>query len=74
MKERYRDSYVDFVLARSLEHKRALAREALPAEEEARFEKLASESIAKQRETEAADKLPFETFRQRYLSPESLQV
>jgi glutamate--cysteine ligase len=74
MAERYRDSYTDFVLARSLEHKRALQREPLPAEAEARFEKVASESIAKQREIEAADKVPFETFRQRYLSPESLQV
>jgi hypothetical protein len=74
MSERYRNSYVEFVMTRSLEHKRTLQSDPLPAEAEARFEKLARESIAKQREIEAADSVPFETYRQRYLSPESLQV
>jgi len=38
------------------------------------FVRLAEESIRKQREIEAADEVPFETYRQRYLSHESLRV
>jgi len=74
MAERYRNSYVEFVMTRSLEHKRTLQSDPLPAESEARFERLARESIAKQREIEAADSVPFETYRQRYLSPDSLKA
>ena len=74
MGERHRNSYVEFVMAHSLEHKRTLQSDPLPVEVEARFEKLAGESIARQREIEAADRVPFETYRQRYLSPDSLKV
>jgi len=74
MAERYDNSYSRFALARSIEHRRALQSEPLPAEVEARFAKLAEKSIRIQREIEAADKIPFETFRQRYLSHESLQI
>jgi glutamate--cysteine ligase len=74
MSERYDNSYARFALARSLEHRRALKSEPLPAEVEARFTRLAEKSIRVQREIEAADKVPFETFRQRYLSHESLRI
>jgi hypothetical protein len=40
---------------------------------DARFARAAEASIAKQRETEAADKVPFETWRQQYLKPEALR-
>ena len=40
----------------------------------ARFANLAGASLAKQRDIEAADTLPFETFRQNYLSPASLNL
>ena len=73
MRSRYQDSYTAFALARSIEHRRALLREPLPAEVEARFRRAAEESLAKQRQTEAADKIPFETWRQQYLRPEALR-
>ena len=74
MQQGYGSSYSRFGLARSLEHAKTLRSEPLPAEAEARFARLAEESIGKQREIEAADKIPFETYRQRYLSHESLRV
>jgi len=74
MRRSHGNSYARFALARSLEHARALRSEPLPKQVEARFVRLAEESIRKQREIEAADKVDFETYRQRYLSHESLRV
>src|SRR5438034_5837638 len=74
MRERHESSYSRFGLARSLEHARTLRSEPLPAEVEARFVRLAEESIRKQKEIEAADRVDFETYRQKYLSHESLRV
>jgi glutamate--cysteine ligase len=74
MQQSYGSSYAHFALARSLEHAKTLRSEPLPAEVEARFARLAKESIRKQKEIEAADKVPFETYRQKYLSHESLRV
>jgi glutamate--cysteine ligase len=74
MQQDHASSYARFALARSLEHAKTLRSEPLPAEVERRLAYLAEESIAKQRETEAADKVDFETYRRRYLSPESLRV
>jgi len=69
-----RNSYSRFGLARSLEHAKILRSEPLPAEIEARFARLAEESVRKQKEIEAADRVDFETYRQKYLSHESLRV
>jgi glutamate--cysteine ligase len=74
MKRSYDNSYARFALARSLEHAKTLRSEPLPAEIEARFARLAEESIRKQKEIEAAERVDFETYRQKYLSPESLRV
>lgn len=74
MRERHADSYTSFALARSLAHRSVLLAEPLPAELEERFERMAAESLERQRETEAADAVPFEVFRKKYLSPESLRV
>ena len=74
MKQRYGNSYARFVLARSLEHGLALQSQPLPADAEEQFVRMAVESIAKQGEIEAADKVPFETYRQKYLSHESLRA
>jgi len=74
MRESHGGSYARFGLARSLEHAIALRSEPLPAEIEARFARLAEESIRKQQEIEAADRVDFETYRQKYLSHESLRV
>jgi glutamate--cysteine ligase len=74
MAERHGNSYLRFALARSVEHRRMLDSDPLPAEVEALLTRLAKDSIENQRKIEASDKIPFETFRQQYLSPESLQV
>jgi glutamate--cysteine ligase len=67
-------SYVRFVLALSRLHAQHLRGLPLPPEAEAQFARLAEESAAKQRQIETADAVPFEAFRQRYLSPEQLKV
>jgi glutamate--cysteine ligase len=72
MHARHEDSYTGFVLAQSLAHKRALLEKPFPAETDARFVRAAEASLAKQRETEAADKLPFEAWREQYLRPDAL--
>jgi len=74
MRERHENSYSRFALALSLEHAKTLRSEPLPAEVEARFARLAEESIRKQKEIEASERVDFETYRQKYLSPESLRV
>jgi len=74
MKRSYDNSYARFALALSHEHAKTLRSEPLPAEIEARFARLAEESIRKQKEIEAAERVDFETYRQKYLSPESLRV
>ena len=72
MHERHGDSYTRFVLERSLAHRQALLDKPLPAETVERFARAAETSLAKQREIEAADKVPFETWRREYLKPEAL--
>jgi glutamate--cysteine ligase len=62
------------VLALSRRHAQLLRERPLPREVEARFARLAEESAAEQRRIEAADTVPFEAFRQRYLAPEQLRV
>jgi glutamate--cysteine ligase len=74
IRERHEGSYVSFALAHSLKHREVLTREPLSAQLETRFERMAEESLEEQRTIEAADKLPFEKFRQQYLSHESLKA
>ena len=66
------DSYVRFVLRQSRQHLASIGRLALPAAEEKKFAQMAQSSISEQHQIEASDSLPFEIFRQRYLSPERL--
>ncbi|MEK7437020.1 MAG: glutamate--cysteine ligase [Pseudomonadota bacterium] len=61
-------SYVAFALAQSARHRRALQEHPPAREVEARYADMARESLAAQRRIEAADTLPFETYRQQYLS------
>jgi glutamate--cysteine ligase len=72
--DRYDGSFHRFALAHSLEHRRALLAEPLAAELGARYERMGTESLEEQAMIEAADRLPFETFRQQYLSPDSLRA
>jgi glutamate--cysteine ligase len=72
LQQHYGGSYVRFALARSLAHREELLKESLPADVARRFEEMAKESLAEQRGIEAADTLPFETYRQRYLATDKL--
>jgi len=60
-------SYSQFVLAQSLQHRTAIQSLTLDAGVAERFARLAEVSLAEQRRIEAADTVPFETFRQQYL-------
>ena len=68
------NSYRDFARAWSTRHRESLRAMPLPAQAASRFEQLAAESIEEQRAIEAADTLPFEQYRQRYLAPERLSI
>ena len=72
MAQDYGNAYVRFALAQSLRHRDTLQSLPLPAVIEENFARLAQESLAEQRKIEAADSVPFETYRQQYLSRERL--
>ncbi|MGB5081412.1 MAG: glutamate--cysteine ligase, partial [Burkholderiales bacterium] len=74
MRGEHGGSYASLVLAQSKKHREALLAEPPSAEFEHAFERLAMESIAKQKLTEAADRISFDAYLERYLSRELLQV
>lgn len=74
MQRAHAGSYAGWALAQSQRHRREFDGKPLTAAIEARFAQMAEASIAEQRDIEAADDLPFDAFRERYLSPQSLQV
>lgn len=65
-------SYLRCVLALSHRHAEALRAAPLAPEVAAHYARLAEESLAEQRAIEAADDVPFETYRQRYLARDRL--
>ncbi|WP_280156326.1 glutamate--cysteine ligase [Piscinibacter sp. XHJ-5] len=67
-------SYTAFVRARSEHIRQSFARRPFPPDLQARFERLAQESVDEQQRLERSDTAPFETFRQEYLSPQRLAV
>ena len=69
MAREHGNSHVRFVLAQSLAHRRTLLDLPYPAELAQRFARLADESMTQQHAIEAADTLPFESYRQLYLAP-----
>ncbi len=69
MADGFDHSYARFVLAQSKRHRDAICALPLAPDLEERFARLAEESRAKQREIEAADTMPFEIYRQKYLDP-----
>jgi len=72
IKSRFDGSHGRFALEHSLQHRRTLQSEPLPASAQERLARMAQESLEKQREIEAADKMPFETYRKKYLSHDLL--
>src|SRR5438309_3178723 len=73
MAREHRNSFVRFALAESTLHKAGLKGLELPREAIERFTGLADWSLERQREIEAADKVPFEAWRQKYLSHDTLE-
>ncbi len=66
------DSFVSFARAQSLvTHQHLLGLE-WSAQQQARFEAMAARSVEDQRAIEAADSMPFEVYRQEYVSPARL--
>ena len=60
-------SFPDFVLAQSRRHRDTLADPPLAPAATQRYEKLAADSVVEARRMEAADDVPFDTYRRRYL-------
>jgi glutamate--cysteine ligase len=74
MQEHYANSHVGFTLDQSQRHADAIKRMDLDAAVEARFTKLAADSLRQQKQIEEGDTMPFEIYRQRYLAPERLNA
>jgi len=74
MVDRYGSSHARFVIDHSRRYRDALRSKPIPADVDAQMTRTAQSSIEEQRSVEAAETVPFETYRQRYLSPESLTV
>ncbi len=74
MQEQRDGSYVRFTVAQSLRHAADLKHLPLAPDVETQFVHLARESIEAQQRLEAADTMPFETYRQQYLAPQRLNA
>ena len=72
MTNNFDDSYVDFTRAQSELARTALCKLPLLADREAYFHGKARQSFEDQKNIEAADTVPFENYRETYLSPSSL--
>jgi glutamate--cysteine ligase len=74
MAEGFDSSYVRFTRARSQQTRQALLDLPLAPDVQARFERMAQASIDEQKKIESLDSMPFEIYRQQYLSPDRLGV
>ena len=63
------NSHVRFVLAQSRRHRNAILELPFTPEAAERYARLAEQSVTEQKAIEAADTLPFESWRQLYLAP-----
>ncbi len=70
--ETFGDSFVQFTLAHSRQTREAMLASPLAPELMARFAAMSEESVVAQRRLEEADTMPFEIYRQAYLSPQRL--
>jgi len=74
MARNHGNAYVRFVLALSLLHAGSLRSGGFPAAAERYFVRLAEKSLEEQKKIEAGDRIDFETYRSRYLSPDLLKL
>jgi glutamate--cysteine ligase len=72
MARSHNSSFIDFVRARSDETRAALLALPFSAEQQARFERATQESIEAQKQIESSDTMPFEIYREQYVSPARL--
>lgn len=72
MKSDFGGSHTSFVRAQSEHTRQVISTLPFGAEQQAAFDAEAAASVAEQRAIEAADRIDFETFRQRYVTPERL--
>ena len=74
MAARHDNSFVAFVREQSEATRVALLAQPFSPELEARFDAMTAESVDAQRKIEAADTMPFEIYRQQYVSPARLGI
>ena len=70
----FESSFVKFVRAQSAQAQQSLLALPFSGELQARFEAMTRDSIAEQRKIEVADTLPFEIYRQEYVSSARLRI
>jgi glutamate--cysteine ligase len=66
------NSFVQFVRAQSVQTQAHFLQLPWTAEQQARFEAMSQQSVAEQKKIEAADTMPFEIYREKYLSANRL--
>ena len=72
MKDRFDGGYTRFVQSHSMATREQILALPWPADLAARYEKMAADSLAAQKRIEESDTMPFEVFRQQYVSRERL--
>jgi len=74
MEKDFDNSFTAFGCAQSVQTKAKVLSLPLSSGQQARFEALSQQSVRDQKAIEAADALPFEAFRQQYISAERLEL
>ena len=72
IEKEHANSFVGFVRARSEQTRATLLDLPFSAAQQAEFERMTAESIQEQKRIEAADTMPFEIYREQYVSPARL--
>jgi glutamate--cysteine ligase len=72
IRQQHSDSFVGFVRHQSLQTHQHLLDQPWTAQQQARYEAMSEQSVRDQQAIEAADSLPFEIYRQEYVSPARL--
>lgn len=74
VEEQHGNSFIGFVRAQAEQTRATLLALPFSAEQQAEFERMTEESIQEQKRIEAADTLPFEIYREQYVSPARLGI
>jgi glutamate--cysteine ligase len=72
MEKEHANSFIGFTRAQSVQTRTKLLALPFSAAQQARFDELAQRSVQEQKDIEARDSMPFEVYRQQYVSPERL--